>query len=73
MISKDYKERFIVEYKQLKNRVEGLSKMINKWDKAELDFTPICPRDIYNQQLKAMMDYKYVLEQRAEIESIDLK
>lgn len=73
MISTDYKERFIAEYKQLKNRLAGLSKMLNKWDKGELSFTPSCRRTIYDLQLKAMMDYKYILDKRAEIESIDLK
>lgn len=73
MISTDYKERFIAEYKQLKNRLAGLSKMLNKWDKGELSFTPPCRRTIYDLQLKAMMDYKYILDKRAEIESIDLK
>lgn len=72
MISTDYKERFIAEYKQLKNRLAGLSKMLNKWDKGELSFTPTCRRYIYDLQLKTMMDYKYILDKRAEIESIDL-
>ena len=73
MGSSDYKERFRAEYFQLKIRVNGLKNMLDKWDKGELSFTPPCRRTIYDLQLKAMMDYKYILDKRAEIESIDLK
>ena len=41
MTSEDYKERFKAEYLQLKIRVEGLRKMLIKWDADKLDFTPV--------------------------------
>ena len=72
MISKDYKERFKAEYKQLYIRYNGLKNMISKWDKNELNFEPTCPREIYDVQLKAMSDYMSVLEERAKLENINL-
>ena len=72
MVSSDYKQRFIAEYIQLKNRYEGLKTMIRKWDNDELNFTPTCPREIYDVQLAAMQSYLGVLEDRAEIEKIKL-
>ena len=51
MISKDYKERFKAEYYQLKIRYEKLKKMVDKWDKGELNFTPTCDRYLYSYQL----------------------
>lgn len=70
MVSSDYKERFIAEYVQLKNRYEGLKAMIVKWDNDELNFTPTCPREIYDVQLAAMQRYLGVLEERAEMENV---
>ena len=72
MNSADYKERFRAEYFQLKIRVNGLKNMLDKWDKGELDFTPICPREIYNDQMEYMMNYMTVLANRAELEHVDL-
>ena len=72
MVSSDYKRRFIAEYIQLKNRYEGLKTMIRKWDNDELNFTPTCPREIYDVQLAAMQRYLGVLEERAEIEKIKI-
>ena len=72
MISEDYKERFLAEYQQLKIRYDGLCNMIDKWDKEELNFKPICHRSVYDLQLKAMKDYLVVLAERAIIEGIEL-
>lgn len=72
MQSNDYKERFSAEYYQLKIRFEKLKAMLEKWDKGELNFTPICNRGIYNFQIKAMADYIATLETRAMIEGIEL-
>ena len=72
MNSADYKERFRAEYFQLKIRVNGLKNMLDKWDKGELNFTPTCPREIYNDQMEYMMNYMTVLTNRAELEHIDL-
>jgi hypothetical protein len=72
MCSADYKERFIAEYYQLETRYEKLKAMVEKWDKGELNFTPTCPRSTYDLQLRAMADYKAVLEMRAKIEGVEL-
>lgn len=72
MTSSDYRERFVAEYEQLVIRYKGLRNMLDKWDRSELDFTPICPRSTYNMQIKAMTDYIAVLEARAVMEGIEL-
>ena len=73
MASEDYKDRFKAEYIQLKNRYEGLKRMIDNWDNGILSFTPTCPRATYNFQLRAMKDYLDILEVRAKIEEISLE
>ena len=70
MDNADYKERFKAEVMQLQNRIGGLRKMVTKWDNGELEFTPTCPREIYDRQLKAMDEYLDVLVERDEIEGI---
>lgn len=72
MMSADYKDRFKAEVMQLQNRYEGLKKMVEKWDKGDLSFTPTCPREIYNFQLKAMKEYLDTLIIRAKIEGVEL-
>lgn len=72
MRSADYKERFKAEYYQVVIRIRRLIAMCNQWDKGELDFTPTCPRSVYNLQIKAMSDYITALEARAAIEDIIL-
>jgi hypothetical protein len=74
MLSKDYEERFVAEYQQLLIRYEyeRLKKMLDDWDKGELSFVPTCPRSTYDLQIKAMNDYKTILEARAAIENIDI-
>lgn len=46
--------------------------MIEAWDSVGLDFTPTCPRSIYDLQLRAMKDYIAILEARASIEGITI-
>ena len=74
MLSDDYKERFMAEYLQVLNRLAGLKKMLKEWDdpNSELSFTPTCPRATYNFQVKAMQEYKDILEVRAKMEGIDV-
>ena len=72
MVSSDYKERFIAEYVQIKNRYNSLMKMVAQWDGGSLPFTPTCPRETYNFQLRAMKDYMDILVVRAKIEGIEL-
>ena len=73
MNSADYKERFKAEYQQNVIRYQKLVAMIEKWDKEELKFEPVCPRSTYNMQIKAMADYIAVLEARAVMEGISLE
>lgn len=70
MMSEDYKERFRAEHGQVAIRHQKLKAMLEKWDKGELNFTPICPRSTYDLQIKAMADYIAVLEARAVMEDI---
>ena len=72
MTSSDYKERFMAEYMQIKNRYEGLKRMVEKWDAGTLEFTPTCPRATYDFQLKAMKEYKDILEIRAKMEGVKI-
>ena len=72
MTSKDYKQRFIAEYEQTRIRLEKLVNMCNKWDEGKLDFTPTCPRDLFNEQISYMRGYLKVLRTRAHLEGIEL-
>ena len=72
MVSPDYKERFKAEYVQLRNRLEGLKRMLDAWDNGTLSFTPTCPRNLYDEQESAMRLYLIVLNRRASIEGIKL-
>lgn len=72
MNSADYKERFRAEYLQLKIRMEGLSAMLKKYKAGTLNFTPLCSYDLLNAQFKTMDLYASYLEDRAEIENVNL-
>lgn len=72
MNSKNYKDRFIAEYFQVKIRLDKLKEMLKKWDEDNLDFFPTCPRSTYDMQVEAMTYYKNVLEARAKMEQIVL-
>lgn len=72
MNSKNYKDRFLAEYFQVKIRLEKLKEMLKKWDEDNLNFFPACPRSTYDMQVEAMTYYKNVLEARARIEQIVL-
>ena len=72
MGSSDYKERFRAEYFQLKIRMSGLSKMLIKYKEGTLNFTPSCSYDLLSRQLKSMGLYATYLEERADIEGINL-
>lgn len=69
---KDYKQRMVQEYWQLKDRYNKLHAMIVKYEAGTLDFTPTCSLELLKEQKSAMGKYLYVLEVRAQIEGIDL-
>lgn len=72
MQSNDYVDRFKAEYYQLKIRIQKLSDMLKKYKEGTLPFTPKCSYDLLNGQFKAMDMYASYLEERAEIEGIEL-
>ena len=72
MTSADYKERFKAEYLQLKIRMDGLSRMLEKYKNGTLEFTPSCSYDLLHRQLENMILYAMCLEERAIIEEIEL-
>lgn len=70
--SDNYKDRFIAEYLQLKERYEKLHRMLVKWEAKTLDFEPSCPFCVLEKQASIMGQYLKQLEIRAEIEGIDI-
>jgi hypothetical protein len=72
MTSKDYKERFRAEYWQTKIRYDKLHAIIVKYDAKTLAFDPHCSIDILKEQAKAMGEYLYCLEVRAQMEQVSL-
>lgn len=73
MKSNDFKERFQAEYIQLKIRYNGLKAMLEKYKAGTLSFQPKCSYELLFTQLVYMENYMKVLEERAEIENIDLR
>ena len=65
-----YEQRFVDEYKELHERMEKLCAMLLNWN--NLGFEPKCSYDLLSAQLHAMHAYIDILEERAEIEGIDL-
>lgn len=72
MQSADYKERFRAEYWQTAIRYRKLCDMLENWDAGLLNFTPTCPRSIYDVQKNYMSGYLAILEARAVMENIIL-
>ena len=72
MKSEDYKDRFRAEYYQLEDRAIKLGNMLEKYKAGTLNFTPSCSYELLSYQLQTMNAYKRVLEERAEIEGIEL-
>ena len=60
------------EFKDVNTFMSELKKMLDKWDNGELDFTPTCPRNTYNNQFEYMVNYMTVLADRASMEGIEL-
>ena len=72
MTSKDYRERFKGEYCQLKIRIEKLEDMLRDYKAGTLPFKPTCSYELLFEQLIYMKNYLQVLNQRAEIENINI-
>ena len=75
MLSPSYKERFVAEYLQAKERYLRLKRYCNKIEAAEMQgATPPphdCPLELLRRQQRALGEYLHCLEVRAEIEQID--
>ena len=69
----DWKERFVQEYKELKERYNKLHRMLIKYEAGTLDFTPNCSLELLKEQKMYMGEYLRILEIRSEIENIDLE
>lgn len=72
MISEPYKDRFVQEYHQLKERYDKLDAVTIKYEAGTLDFKPNCPIELLLEQKKHMGRYLRCLRIRAEIEHVDL-
>lgn len=72
-VSENYKDRFVAEYLQLKDRYNKLHKMLVKWEAKTLHFEPSCPFEVLEKQASLMGQYLKQLEIRAEIEEIELE
>ena len=69
----NYKEGFINEYVELKDKYIKLHKMLVKYDAGKLEFTPTCPINILREQESTMFKYLNILETRAIIEGVEFK
>ena len=70
MLSPDYKERFIAEYRQLSIRTLKLEMFLDNYHNGQLSFKPTCNIELLERQLDIMKAYITVLEERAKIEGI---
>ena len=68
----DWQQRFVIEYEELADRAEKLQAMLDKYDAGLLDFQPQTPIGLLRAQLSIMGAYMSILEERAEIEGVDL-
>lgn len=68
----DWKERFIDEYNELKDKYTKLHKMVIKYEAGTLNFEPKCSIEVLKNKKCAMGQYLYWLEVRSEIEGIEL-
>ena len=69
----DYKQRLVVEYKELKERYQKLHTMCVKYDAGTLGFKLNCPIELLKEQKAIMGKYLNILEIRAEIEKVSLE
>jgi len=72
MTSENYDDRLKAEYEQLEIRIQGMAKMLVGYREGTLSFVPKCSYDLLRGQLRAMENYSSYLQDRAEIEGIEL-
>ena len=73
MLSSDWKMRMVGEYRQLDIRIKSLEKTLENRENGHLEYTPLIPKDLLEDQLKVMKEYRNILRIRAEIEDIDFE
>ena len=71
MTSEDHRDRFRAEYQPTKIRYDKLHKTLVKNDAGTLPFEPT-NISLLREQAAAMGRYLYLLEERAELEQIEL-
>lgn len=64
--------RMQTEYNEVKARYNKLHSVIVKIEAGTCDFKPACSLELLKRQAKAMGEYLYVLELRAEVEKVAL-
>lgn len=64
MLSSDYREREIAEYRQLNIRINKLAKMIGDCEEEKPEFVPASSLVQLYAQLYAMQSYRKILEWR---------
>ena len=69
---KDYQKRMVKEYQELRECRDKLGRMLALYDEGTLEFELSCPVVLLETQLHIMIAYLNILEQRAEIEGIEL-
>lgn len=62
--SDDYRDRLQGEYFELLHRHNLLAKMISKYNRGTLDFTPNTPIELLRAQLSVMESYLSILDYR---------
>ena len=67
----DWQQRFVLEYRELLIKTVKLGNMLDNWD--SLNFTPKCSKSLLSAQYNTMKAYLSILDERAVIESVDLK
>lgn len=72
MLSDDYKERYIAEYRQLDIRINKLNAILEQEHKKKLDFKLNTPIEMLLDQRYAMLKYRQILRARAKYEGINL-
>lgn len=72
MVSANYEDRFVAEYKQLQIRMKGLDEMLDAYARGTLPFEPKCSYTMLNHQLQSMQEYYKILVHRATVENITL-
>ena len=54
----DWQQRFVLEYKELLERVVKLERMLNNWD--NLNFTPKCSKELLTTQYNILWKHIFL-------------